>query len=510
MDFIHNDKFPEGLRVLAVDDSPVCLKILEALLKKCRFEVTTTPSAELALDLLRKNKKNFDIVITDVEMGEMNGFELLKIIGLEMDIPVIMISTSGEFETIRKGVDHGACDFLVKPLSLKEIQNIWQHVIRLKKKKSTLSDLDIEKKQPAERNLKKRNNNQTRSNEDDAPSNSSDEQFPKKTRISWADPDLHAKFVQAFYKLGDKAVPSKILAEMNVPGLDREKVASHLQKYRKILEKQSRKSDNTTAYNGTNGHIRNTFPSLLNSQFQNGMNYLSGLKSHLPGTCQLSHHCVTPIAWNNPFVNPQPRFLPSSPQHTSQFSSALSTINQNHQKIQVPDSTMQNLHTQAYASGVNAQNFSSSFKVFDPHMVSSSRLLDYNANIDSRASNSQFGETSNVLFDNNLLNDLVDIPTLGHASSSNLNTVFHNDSTLNMAPSTLSRYNEMRNMVAPTVPSTDVMESQRFDQIPLLENPLGFLETDNINDELGSYSSTDDLSAAIRPFVVHYKQMETN
>ncbi|KAI3963137.1 hypothetical protein MKW92_003862, partial [Papaver armeniacum] len=50
---------------------------------------TTTPSAEFAIDLVRKNKEIFDIVITDIETDERNGFMLLKTIGLEMGLPVL-------------------------------------------------------------------------------------------------------------------------------------------------------------------------------------------------------------------------------------------------------------------------------------------------------------------------------------------------------------------------------------------------------------------------------------
>lgn len=46
-------------------------------------------NATEALELLRKNRENYDVVLTDVNMPDMDGFELLKIIGLEMDIPVI-------------------------------------------------------------------------------------------------------------------------------------------------------------------------------------------------------------------------------------------------------------------------------------------------------------------------------------------------------------------------------------------------------------------------------------
>ncbi|RWW61610.1 hypothetical protein BHE74_00031330 [Ensete ventricosum] len=83
------DQFPVGMRVLAVDDDPLCLKLLEALLRRCQYNVTTTDKAITALNLLRENKDKFDLVISDVHMPDMDGFKLLELVGLEMDLPVI-------------------------------------------------------------------------------------------------------------------------------------------------------------------------------------------------------------------------------------------------------------------------------------------------------------------------------------------------------------------------------------------------------------------------------------
>lgn len=83
------DALPAGLRVLVVDDDPTWLKILEKMLKKCYYEVTTCALAWDALKLLRERKDSFDIVISDVNMPDMDGFKLLEHIGLEMDLPVI-------------------------------------------------------------------------------------------------------------------------------------------------------------------------------------------------------------------------------------------------------------------------------------------------------------------------------------------------------------------------------------------------------------------------------------
>ncbi|KAK6135603.1 hypothetical protein DH2020_030651 [Rehmannia glutinosa] len=151
----NGDNFPVGMRVLAVDDDPICLKLLETLLRKCQYhglffsligiqdssdfnwdaQCTSFPLfheflARMALKMLRENKDRFDLVISDVHMPDMDGFKLLELVGLEMDLPVIMLSANGDPKLVMKGVTHGACDYLVKPVRIEELRNIWQHVIR--------------------------------------------------------------------------------------------------------------------------------------------------------------------------------------------------------------------------------------------------------------------------------------------------------------------------------------------------------------------------------------------
>ncbi|KIY99170.1 hypothetical protein MNEG_8794, partial [Monoraphidium neglectum] len=60
--------FPSGLRVMVVDDDPLCLRVVEEMLKRCRYEVRTCNNAASALDLLRENRSGFDLVLSDVYM----------------------------------------------------------------------------------------------------------------------------------------------------------------------------------------------------------------------------------------------------------------------------------------------------------------------------------------------------------------------------------------------------------------------------------------------------------
>ncbi|KAK3439617.1 hypothetical protein EUGRSUZ_C04050 [Eucalyptus grandis] len=244
------DPFPVGMRVLAVDDDASCLKVWRVF--------TTTSEATVALKMLRDKRNRFDLVISDVNMPDMDGFKLLELVGLEMDLPVIMLSGHGDTELVMKGITHGACDYLLKPARMEELKNIWQHVVRRKniepKERSKFANVvkpldgsGAGEQGPAstcnvDPNGKpnKKRKDLTDDEEEDCEENGheiDDQSNQKKPRVVWS-VDLHRKFVSAVEQLGyDKAVPKKILDLMNVEGITRENVASHLQKYRLYLKR---------------------------------------------------------------------------------------------------------------------------------------------------------------------------------------------------------------------------------------------------------------------------------
>jgi two-component response regulator (ARR-B family) len=224
--------------------------------------------------MLRENKAQFDLVISDVHMPDMDGFKLLELVGLEMDLPVIMLSANGETQTVMKGITHGACDYLLKPVRLEQLKNIWQHVIRRNTKNRGSENDDAGQKGQngegenggANRNKRqsRRDRDENGDDGDDSDENSNDNgdsSSQKKPRVVWS-VELHRKFVSAVNQLGiDKAVPKKILDLMNVENITRENVASHLQKYRLYLKRMSldasRQANLVAALGGRNSAYSN-------------------------------------------------------------------------------------------------------------------------------------------------------------------------------------------------------------------------------------------------------------
>ncbi|XP_060212696.1 two-component response regulator ARR2-like [Lycium barbarum] len=274
---VSDRQFPAGLRVLVVDDDPPCLRILEKMLRKCHYEVTKSNRAEIALSMLRENRNGFDIVISDVHMPDMDGFKLLEHVVVEMDLPVIMMSADDSKDVVMKGVTHGACDYLIKPVRIEALKNIWQHVIR-KKKHEFPKDRDFDQSTSVEDNGDRQQKppedvdysssanegnwkiSKRRKEEEDENEERDDSSTLKKPRVVWS-VDHHQQFVQAVNQLGiDKAVPKKILELMNVPGLTRENVASHLQKYRLYLRRLSGVSQHLSGLNNSfMGHPEATY-----------------------------------------------------------------------------------------------------------------------------------------------------------------------------------------------------------------------------------------------------------
>jgi DNA-binding NtrC family response regulator len=108
-------------RVLIVDDELDMLLLLKMILKeKTAYEVVTTPNPLEAEQLFRE--KPFQLVITDLSMPGMDGFELIGVIKkLDPLVPVIVITAYGSIESAIQSTQKGAFDFITKPFRKDQI-----------------------------------------------------------------------------------------------------------------------------------------------------------------------------------------------------------------------------------------------------------------------------------------------------------------------------------------------------------------------------------------------------
>ena len=110
------------MKILVVDDEQDICEILQFNLEMEGYEVTTANSAEEELEL---PLSSFDIILLDVMMGEISGFQLAKRIrenSATSGIPIIFITALDDEEHTVKGLELGADDYMKKPLSIKEVK----------------------------------------------------------------------------------------------------------------------------------------------------------------------------------------------------------------------------------------------------------------------------------------------------------------------------------------------------------------------------------------------------
>ena len=118
------------MKILVVDDEFDICEILQYNLETEGFEVVTANSAEEALEL---PLHDFALILLDVMMGEMSGFQMarrLKNNSSTAQIPIIFITALDGEDNLVKGLNIGADDYIAKPLSIKEVKARVRAVLR--------------------------------------------------------------------------------------------------------------------------------------------------------------------------------------------------------------------------------------------------------------------------------------------------------------------------------------------------------------------------------------------
>ena len=105
--------------IVVVDDEPVSRRLMGAVLRKHNFEVVELGSGKEAVDFLQGHGP-VTMIVSDVLMPEMDGFDMLRFLKADerfKRVPVILVTSLSDTESVLKGIELGAQDYVTKPVS---------------------------------------------------------------------------------------------------------------------------------------------------------------------------------------------------------------------------------------------------------------------------------------------------------------------------------------------------------------------------------------------------------
>ncbi len=112
-------------QILIVDDEPAWLQILSYILKRKGYGVHVAASATIALETLKTSK--LDLIVSDVRMPDMNGFDFLdqvKHTRKNSHTPFVFVTAIDDYESRKTAQSLGATDYLTKPFNEDEVVRI--------------------------------------------------------------------------------------------------------------------------------------------------------------------------------------------------------------------------------------------------------------------------------------------------------------------------------------------------------------------------------------------------
>jgi len=128
------------ISILIIDDDPIYRRLSNSILQE-RFTVFTAEKPSIAFDILKK--ETIDYVICDYRLPEMDGLQVLEKIKSEFShIELIMVSDSGDMDTVIKALRNGAVDYFKKPFTPADL---WMSIERTQKYTSLKKDFNTEK-----------------------------------------------------------------------------------------------------------------------------------------------------------------------------------------------------------------------------------------------------------------------------------------------------------------------------------------------------------------------------
>ena len=121
-------------KVLVVDDEKLIVKGIRFSLEQDGMEVDCAYDGEEALEMVRA--KEYDIILLDVMLPKLTGFEVCQQIREFSNVPVVMLTAKGDDMDKILGLEYGADDYITKPFNILEVKARIKAIIRRTKKKA--------------------------------------------------------------------------------------------------------------------------------------------------------------------------------------------------------------------------------------------------------------------------------------------------------------------------------------------------------------------------------------
>ncbi len=110
------------MRVLLIEDDPATAQSIELMLKSEGFNVYTTDLGEEGIDLVKVYDNYYDIILLDLNLPDISGFDVLKALRVsKKDVPVLILSGLSDIEHKVQGLGYGADDYMTKPFHKDEL-----------------------------------------------------------------------------------------------------------------------------------------------------------------------------------------------------------------------------------------------------------------------------------------------------------------------------------------------------------------------------------------------------
>ncbi len=125
-------------KVLVVDDEKLIVKGIKFSLEQDEMQVTAAYNGEDALELAKNNE--YDIILLDVMLPGLSGFDVCQAIREFSDVPIIMLTAKGDDMDKILGLEYGADDYITKPFNILEVKARIKAIIRRNQKKAPVSE----------------------------------------------------------------------------------------------------------------------------------------------------------------------------------------------------------------------------------------------------------------------------------------------------------------------------------------------------------------------------------